>query len=430
MANRILLGAIVEREGRILLIRQTPRAPWELPGGELQQRQTDADAAMAEALETFGIIMSEPEERFIETIYLPDGDGQLIYNLYGATDWEGEPEIPIGMGAGWYAFNELDAISMQDEVRAAILVAYGLRDAPDADGRILQAMAGSSAIPEAQQPELGALPTLGKTSPWAPAPGGSEPGAEESPTGEVEAASTSQDEPLVSTPSDDSAFARPEESNPANEADIPEATPEDVEIVAEVLEVPEATEIKTSEPDESEPFRAEESRRSSLADIADSISRDERPQSTSEPIIGGNYGASPAPPPAGLSRRERGLDVLRTMGNAPDGAARLEQMRKIYPELADDVVDFAMGDVWSGPALTRRERSLMVVAMLSAMAGRSGPLASHMNGALNHGATPDELVEVLRMVSVYAGFPAALEAWKVMEATFETRDEFPSGRRQ
>ena len=33
MTNRIHLGAIVEREGRILLIRQTPRSPWELPGG-------------------------------------------------------------------------------------------------------------------------------------------------------------------------------------------------------------------------------------------------------------------------------------------------------------------------------------------------------------------------------------------------------------
>jgi 4-carboxymuconolactone decarboxylase len=78
--------------------------------------------------------------------------------------------------------------------------------------------------------------------------------------------------------------------------------------------------------------------------------------------------------------------------------------------------------VWSRPALDRQTRSLQVVAMLAALGGRSGPLRSHINGALNHGATPEQVVETLRMVAVYAGFPAALEAWPVMEEVFAARN--------
>ena len=111
-----------------------------------------------------------------------------------------------------------------------------------------------------------------------------------------------------------------------------------------------------------------------------------------------------------------------------DPAPAFEAMRKGTPEIAGDVVDFALGEVWSDPALDRRTRSLQVVAMLAAMGGRSGPLRSHLNGALNHGATPEQLVQTLRMVAVYAGFPAALEAWPLMEEVFKARGVERPGR--
>jgi 4-carboxymuconolactone decarboxylase len=116
---------------------------------------------------------------------------------------------------------------------------------------------------------------------------------------------------------------------------------------------------------------------------------------------------------ASSRRRQRGYDVLRTLrgGTNPGEAARGLAGR--YGPLADDVIDFAFGDVWNTPGLDRKTRSLEVVAMLSTL-GRTGPLASHVSGALNHGATPDELVQTVRMVAVYAGFPAALDAWAVV----------------
>jgi 4-carboxymuconolactone decarboxylase len=128
-------------------------------------------------------------------------------------------------------------------------------------------------------------------------------------------------------------------------------------------------------------------------------------------------GGSARPP----SRHERGLDVLRTLGAATDPAAAYAAMAARQPEIAPDVVDFALGEVWSHPALDRKTRSLLVVCMLSALGGRTGPLRSHINGALNHGASVEEITQAMRMVAVYAGFPAALEAWTVMEDVFRAR---------
>ena len=121
------------------------------------------------------------------------------------------------------------------------------------------------------------------------------------------------------------------------------------------------------------------------------------------------------------SRREAGRDVLRTLSGGGDPDARHAGLRANSPELADDVVDFALGEVWGTKRLDRRTRSLEVVAMLAALTGRPNQLRSHINGALNHGATPEEVVETLRMVAVYAGFPAALTAWPVMEEVFAER---------
>ena len=126
-------------------------------------------------------------------------------------------------------------------------------------------------------------------------------------------------------------------------------------------------------------------------------------------------------PPAFGSRREAGRDVLRTLSGGGDPEARHAGLRASSPELADDIVDFALGEVWGSDRLDRRTRSLEVVAMLAALTGRPGPLRSHINGALNHGAAPEEVVETLRMVAVYAGFPAALAAWPVMEEVFAER---------
>lgn len=71
----------------------------------------------------------------------------------------------------------------------------------------------------------------------------------------------------------------------------------------------------------------------------------------------------------------------------------------------------AWGDVWQRPGLDLKTRSLITVAMLTAL-GKQHELKGHLRGALNNGATPAELQEVLLHAAVYCGVPAAVEAFR------------------
>ncbi len=71
----------------------------------------------------------------------------------------------------------------------------------------------------------------------------------------------------------------------------------------------------------------------------------------------------------------------------------------------------AWGDVWQRPGLDLRTRSLITVAMLTAM-GKQHELKGHLRGALNNGVTPAELQEVLLHAAVYCGVPTAVDAFR------------------
>jgi len=71
----------------------------------------------------------------------------------------------------------------------------------------------------------------------------------------------------------------------------------------------------------------------------------------------------------------------------------------------------AWGDVWQRPGLDLKTRSLVTVAMLTAL-GKSNELKGHVRGALNNGATVAEIQEVLLHATVYCGVPTAVEAFR------------------
>ncbi len=76
------------------------------------------------------------------------------------------------------------------------------------------------------------------------------------------------------------------------------------------------------------------------------------------------------------------------------------------------VTEFAWGDVWGSPELPRKTRSLINLAMISAL-NRPHELRLHVRGALRNGVTKDEIRGVLTQVAVYCGFPAALDSFRV-----------------
>ncbi len=71
----------------------------------------------------------------------------------------------------------------------------------------------------------------------------------------------------------------------------------------------------------------------------------------------------------------------------------------------------AWGDVWQRPGLDLKTRSLVTVAMLTAL-GKQHELKGHVRGALNNGATAEEIQEVLLHASIYCGVPAAVDAFR------------------
>jgi 4-carboxymuconolactone decarboxylase len=76
-------------------------------------------------------------------------------------------------------------------------------------------------------------------------------------------------------------------------------------------------------------------------------------------------------------------------------------------------IEHAWGGPWVRPGLELKQRSLVVVAALIAL-GRVQELQLHFRGALNVGWTPEELREVCLQTAAYAGYPAALEAVRIL----------------
>lgn len=80
--------------------------------------------------------------------------------------------------------------------------------------------------------------------------------------------------------------------------------------------------------------------------------------------------------------------------------------------LQEFVTQYAWGDIWNRPGLDRKTRSLLNLAMISVL-NRPHELRLHIRGALNNGVTREEMREVFLQVAVYAGAPAAMDAFRV-----------------
>jgi 4-carboxymuconolactone decarboxylase len=109
---------------------------------------------------------------------------------------------------------------------------------------------------------------------------------------------------------------------------------------------------------------------------------------------------------------ERGLQVRREVVGAEYVDRMAADPDAFDRPLQELITEVAFGRVWDRPGLERRERSLITVAMLTAL-GRSDELAVHVEAALRNGVTEEELREALLQAAIYCGIPAAYEAFRV-----------------
>ena len=103
------------------------------------------------------------------------------------------------------------------------------------------------------------------------------------------------------------------------------------------------------------------------------------------------------------------------------GTAVVESLKDIAPDLAEWVISFSYGDVMARPGLDLRSREFATIAALTAMGTATPQLKVHIHGALNVGCKPSEIVEVILQMTVFAGFPAAINGLNVAREVFKER---------
>ena len=125
------------------------------------------------------------------------------------------------------------------------------------------------------------------------------------------------------------------------------------------------------------------------------------------------------------ARYKKGLETLKKI-NSDTGERMLDQLKAIAPDMARFVIEFPYGDIYSRPGLDLKTRELITIASLTTLGYAASQLKAHIHNALNAGCTKEEIVETIMQMSVYAGFPASLNALVVAKEVFEGRGGSPA----
>ena len=96
----------------------------------------------------------------------------------------------------------------------------------------------------------------------------------------------------------------------------------------------------------------------------------------------------------------------------------LSQVSDFSRPIQELVTEYCWGAVWSRPGLPKQTRSLINIAMLTAL-NRGHELAVHVRGAINNGVTEEEIQEVLLQTAIYVGVPASLESFRIAEGVLK-----------
>jgi 4-carboxymuconolactone decarboxylase len=123
-----------------------------------------------------------------------------------------------------------------------------------------------------------------------------------------------------------------------------------------------------------------------------------------------------------LDPMQRGLKVRReVLGDAYVDAAMVNADEFARP-LQELISRYCWGEIWSRDGLDRRTRSLLNLAMLSAL-NRPHELKLHLHGAFNNGCSEDDVREVILQAAIYCGVPSALDAMRIAKGVIAERRE-------
>jgi 4-carboxymuconolactone decarboxylase len=115
---------------------------------------------------------------------------------------------------------------------------------------------------------------------------------------------------------------------------------------------------------------------------------------------------------------DRGLELRKRMFGDEAVTKRMNAFGDFGAPLQKIINAYAYGDVWSGGELPLATKSLAMIAMMAA-AGKANELRVHLRGARNNGCTAEQVREILLLVAMYCGIPAANEAHQAAVEVFE-----------
>jgi 4-carboxymuconolactone decarboxylase len=113
---------------------------------------------------------------------------------------------------------------------------------------------------------------------------------------------------------------------------------------------------------------------------------------------------------------EDGLSVRKDVLGAEHVERSLANVSEFSRPVQEFVTEYCWGAVWTRAGLERKTRSLVNLALLTAL-NRGHELSVHVKGALRNGCSTEEIQEVLLQTAVYVGAPAALESFRIAERT-------------
>lgn len=128
--------------------------------------------------------------------------------------------------------------------------------------------------------------------------------------------------------------------------------------------------------------------------------------------------ADPDPADTLASTFDRGLAVRREVLGAEYVDKSMASANDFMKAFQDVTTTWCWGYNWARPGLDRKTRSLLNLAMLTAL-NRSAEIRLHVRGAINNGVTVDEIKDTLLHATVYCGIPAGLDAFKAANEVLE-----------
>lgn len=122
------------------------------------------------------------------------------------------------------------------------------------------------------------------------------------------------------------------------------------------------------------------------------------------------------------SRLERGYKMLHKV-DGKAGEDVKNSLNEISPDLVKYIVEYAFGDIYSRDGLDLKSKEIAVVAALTALGNAEPQLKVHLNAALNVGLTADEIKEIMLLLTVYSGFPSAINGMNILKEVLKERNE-------